>query len=137
MPESALDLVLTLGSDVDEEELERLTLQLRDEIAELDVESVGLAAGTEAPLGAKGDPFTVGSLVVSLASTGVFTGLFELVKAWVLRRQGRAVTLKVKLPDREVELTYSQDGTSPESMTHFTNAIVSNLKRGAVSAARK
>jgi hypothetical protein len=137
MPEQAVDLILALTDDVDEETLERLTLQLREEIAELDVESVGLVPGAEAPRGAKGDPITIGSLVVSLASAGVFTGLIELVKSWVLRREGRAVTLKVKLPDREVELAYSPTGTSAEEMSRFTNAIVSTLQRGAAKAARK
>jgi hypothetical protein len=137
MPEQALDLIVALSDDVDEDELERLTLQLREEIAELDVESVGLVPGAEAPRGAKGDPITIGSLIVSLASAGVFTGLIELVKAWALRREGRTVTFKAKLPDREVDLTYSPAGTSPEEMSRFANAIVSTLQRGEARAVRK
>jgi hypothetical protein len=137
VPQQLVDVCLSLNDQVDEEELERLTLQLRDDIAELDVEGVGLMPGALAPPGAKGDPITIGSLIVSLASAGVFTGLLEVVKAWVLRREGRTVTFKAKLPDREVELAYSPANTSPEAMSHFVNAIVGTLQRGEVHAARK
>jgi hypothetical protein len=134
MPEKALDLTISLGDEVDDEELDRLTRQLREEIAELDVAGVQLAKGTELPAGAKGDPITLGSMVVSLASAGVFTGVIQLVKSWVERREGRTVTFKAKVPEGEVELTYSPAHSSPEEMSRFVNTIVGKLqqKRGSL-----
>lgn len=128
MSERALDLTISLQDEVDDEELDRLTRQLRDEIAELDVEAVGLAPGTELPPGAKGDPITIGSIVVALASAGVFTGLIELLKSWALRREARTITLKAKVGEREVELTYSPTETSPQEMTRFTNTMLGMLE---------
>ncbi len=73
MPDQSLDLSISLLDQVDDEELDRLTRRLRDEIDELDVEAARLAPGPPVP-GAKGDPITIGGIVVALASAGVFTG---------------------------------------------------------------
>jgi hypothetical protein len=127
MRERVLDLTISLGDEVDDGELDRLTRQLRDEIADLDVEEVGLAPGTGLPPGAKGEPITIGSIVVALASAGVFTGLIELLKSWALRREGRTITVKAKVGEREVEMTYSPAETSPEEMTRFANTILGML----------
>ena len=135
MRESAIDLTISLQDKVDDEELDRLIRQVRDEIAELDVEAVGLARGAELPPEVKGDPITIGSIVVALASAGVLTGLIELLKSWALRREGRTVTLKAKVGDREVELAYSPAETSPGEMTRFVNAIMGTLRQGEKPAA--
>jgi hypothetical protein len=131
MPGQLLDLTISLHDEVDDVELDRLTRQVRDEIDELDVEAVGLAPGTALPPGAKGDPITIGSIVVALASAGVFTALVELLKSWALRREGRTVTLKARVGEREVELAYSPAETSPEEMTRFVNAILGTLRQGS------
>lgn len=135
MPEQSLDLTISLQDKVDNEELDLLTRQLRDEIDELDVEAVNLARGGELPPGAKGDPITIGGIVVALASAGVFTGLVELLKSWALRREGRSVSLKARIGDREVELAYSPAETSPEEMTRFVNTIMGTLQQGEAIAA--
>jgi hypothetical protein len=134
MLERVLDLTISLGDEVDDGELDRLTRQLRDEIADLDVEEVGLAPGTELPLVAKGEPITIGSIVVALASAGVFTGLIELLKSWALRREGRTITVKAKVGEREVEMTYSPAETSPEEMTRFANTILGMLEKETSTA---
>lgn len=134
MPDQSFDLSISLRDNVDDDELDRLTRQLRDEIDELDVEAARLARGTPEP-GAKGDPITIGGIVVALASAGVFTGLVELLKSWALRREGRTVTLKAKAGDQEVELTYSPAETSPEQMTQFVNTVMGTLRQGETAAA--
>ena len=134
MRQQTLDLTISLQDQVEDEELDRLTRQLRDEIAELDVEEVELAPGTELPPGAKGDPITIGSIAVALASAGVFTALIELLKSWALRREGRTITVKAKVGQREVELTYSPTETSPQEMTRFANTVLGMLEREASTA---
>lgn len=129
MSEQPLELTISLRDDVDDEELAHLTSRLRDEIAELGVDGVGLAPGTAAPPGAKGDPITIGSIVITLASAGVFTGLIELLKSWALRREGRTVKFKAKVEDREVELTYSPEGSSAEEMSRFASTIVATMQQ--------
>jgi len=88
-----VNLLLVLGPDpeLDPEACERLTRQLCAELAELDVESVGLAAAGTVPDGVKGtDPVTVGAVIVALsASGGVFTGLMKALCDWLDRHSGR------------------------------------------------
>jgi hypothetical protein len=129
MPEQPLDLTISLRDDVDEEELAQLTRQLRDEIAELGADAVGLAPGTALPPRAKGDPITVGGIVVTLATAGVFTGLIELLKAWALRREGRTVHFKARVQDQEVELSYSPEGSTPEDMSRFATKVVTAMQK--------
>ena len=123
-----ITLSLTLRDDVDAPNLEALTLQLRDEISTLDVERVELPRATDALSGAKGDPLTVGSIVVSLASAGVFTGLMELVKSWALRREGRSISIKAEIEGRKLEMTFSPAEASEQEMARFADKIMQSLQ---------
>jgi len=83
-------LVLAPDPELDWEVGERLTRQLRVEIAELDVESVRPAPAGAAPEGAKGDSLMLGAVVVALsASGGVFTTLIETLRDWLGRQSVR------------------------------------------------
>ncbi|MDF2267755.1 hypothetical protein P2Q00_20275 [Streptomyces coacervatus] len=92
-PGRVLQVLLSIGFDpeVDPEPAERLTRQLRAEIAELDIESVGPARAGSGPNGAKGaDVVTLGAVVVALsASGGVFTALIETLRDWLGRHSAR------------------------------------------------
>jgi hypothetical protein len=94
----SLLLVVEPDADLDPDDAERLVRQLRAEVAELDVESVGPAVGGAVPAGAKAaDAVTLGALVVALsASGGVFTALIETLRDWLGRQSARhriAVTI--------------------------------------------
>lgn len=84
-------LVIAPDPELDPEAAERLTRQLRAEIAELDVESVRPGPGGTVPDGAKAtDPLTLGAIVVGLsASGGVFTTLVETLRDWLGRSSAR------------------------------------------------
>jgi hypothetical protein len=86
-----LRVTLVPDAELDAEAADRLTRRLRTELAELDVESVALAADGSVPDGAKAaDPVTLGAIVVALsASGGVFTVLIDTVRDWLGRSSGR------------------------------------------------
>jgi hypothetical protein len=91
------------GPEGDDEERAQLSIRLRDELQSLDVCSVSLARGGSAPWGAKGDPFTWGSLLVGISS-GSLPALISAVSSWLSRqKQGREVS--VKLGDDSLMLT--------------------------------
>jgi hypothetical protein len=92
-------------SEVDREHVERLTRQVRVELAELDVESVDFAAGGMAPEGTKtADPVTVGAIVVALsASGGVFTSVIDTLRDW-LGRSTRLHRIAVTIDGDTIEL---------------------------------
>lgn len=112
-----LSLVLVLKPDpgLDEEAVDRLTRQLRAELAELDVESVAPVTGGAAPEGAKSaDPVTVGALIVALsASGGVFASLVETVREWLGRHAGRH-RISVTIDGDTIELERASAGQQRE-----------------------
>jgi hypothetical protein len=114
------------GPELDAEVGERLTRQLRRELLELDVESVALLPPDRAaPEGAKGDPLTVGALVVALsASGGVFTALIETLRDWLARHGGRhrvSVTIDGDTIELDAASTGQQDQLVEAYLRRHTN----------------
>ncbi len=111
----SVQLVLTPDPELDSEAGERLTRQLRAELAELDIESVCLAADGAAPDGAKGtDPVTLGAIIVALgASGGVFTALIETLRDW-LGRHSRRHRISVTIDGDTLELERATAGQQRE-----------------------
>jgi hypothetical protein len=83
------------AADATDEELDRLTRQLLSEIQDLNVDSAKLTEGSLPPAGTKGDPATLGSIVISTLPA-VLPAVVALVQAWSARGQGRAVKFKGK-----------------------------------------
>jgi len=104
-------LVVRPDAQLDPDVGELLARRLRAEIAELDVESVGLAASGTAPDGAKSaDAVTLGAIVVALsASGGVFTALIETLRDW-LGRQSARHRISVTIDGDTIELERAPAG---------------------------
>ena len=79
--------------DASIEDIDWMTRQLLSELRELDIESAELTKGDSAPAGTKGDPITVGSIMISSLPT-VLPAVVALVQAWASRGQGRTVKFK-------------------------------------------
>jgi hypothetical protein len=95
MDSSQIDAALTVrvlihaDSDVDPDDDSRLASGLRSELNELDVESVEFAFDRTSSAGAKGDPVTVGALIVALsAAGGVLPNVIGVVREWLNRQSG-------------------------------------------------
>lgn len=121
--ESAGTVRLTVagGADVDDEELDALTAQLRQALLELEVDDVraGRAAGG-APEGAKpGEAVAVGVLAVTLAPV-VLRSVVRLVEAWLQNRPVRSVRLE--LAGRSLELGDATDAEKQVLIEAFLNA---------------
>ncbi|WP_328619694.1 hypothetical protein [Streptomyces sp. NBC_00354] len=93
---SSMHLTALGGADVDQEELDELTMQLRRRLLELDVEDVRVRrSGGEVPVGAKpGELIAIGALVVSLAPATLGLAL-RLVETWMQNRPVRKVTVDI------------------------------------------
>jgi hypothetical protein len=90
------------ASDATEEDIDRMTRQLLSELKGTDVEAAELMKGGDAPKGSKGDPTTIGSIVISTLPT-VLPVVVALVQAWTARGQGRTVKFKGKVGKQMVE----------------------------------
>jgi Effector Associated Constant Component 1 len=109
-----------LGMDAEPDASDRVTRQLRRELLELDVESVVSTAEGQAPSDAKGDPITIGALIVALSSSGgVLTTLIATLKEWLTRRDdGRRVS--VTIAGDTIEL----GGTSAQERRDLIDAFI-------------
>ena len=106
-----LKLTIDPSAQIDDEELDRLSRQLCQEILDLDVEdAVPLKAG-QAPVGSKsGDAITLGALLITtLASSGAIPPLFDLLKTWLTRHGLRSVTLEIDGDKLQVKGISSQE----------------------------
>jgi hypothetical protein len=100
-----LALSLDAGTDASDEELDRLTRRLRDELLQLDVEEVRRGPAGEAPEGSRTvDPAALGHLLVTLAAApATLRAVAGAVKAWLARSAARSVRLE--LDGDVIELT--------------------------------
>jgi hypothetical protein len=78
-----------------DEDIDRMTRQLLSELRELNVESAELAREGPAPTGSKGDPVSIGSLVLGVLPAAI-PAVVTLAQAWMARGQGRHVKFKGK-----------------------------------------
>jgi hypothetical protein len=103
-------VVLTPDVELDADAGDRLTRQLRSELAELDIESIAAAPGGPPPEGAKGaDPVTLGAIILAMsASGGVFTSVIEMLKGW-LGRHTRQHRISVSIDGDTIELDHASD----------------------------
>lgn len=131
MSDQTIHLLLNLDTEPedDDEELARLTEQLREDLMELDVEAAYLVRAGEAPERAKaGDPVAWGTLLVTLAASGgVLTTLINALQSWLTRRERRSVT--VEIGGDKLEVT----GISSKEQQRLINAWLSR-HRGIVVA---
>jgi hypothetical protein len=91
-------------SDSDAEELDRLTRQLRSQLAELDVDAVEPISGGPAPEGTKAlDWVIVGGLLVR-AAPAALSAVVRTVQTWLAREPERR-NVTFRRGDRELILT--------------------------------
>ena len=92
------------GPQADDVELADLALELRHDLRELDGASVELARGGASEPGAKSaDAVEWGTLIVSAVTSGALTAVLRTANAWVERRRGSGIS--VKIGDDELILT--------------------------------
>ncbi|MFI9757900.1 hypothetical protein ACIHFB_08155 [Streptomyces sp. NPDC051963] len=105
-----LGLVLRGRPDVDQEELDELTLRLREQIMlELDVHNVELLRSDGVPEGAKpGEVIALGAMTVTVAPL-VLRGVLRLLETWIQNRPVRTVSITIGEDVLEVEATSSAD----------------------------
>lgn len=119
-------------SDGDADETDRRTRQLRQELLALDVDDITLPSTHHAPAGAKGDPISIGTLVVSLANSAALVEICRVVRAWVTRDHGRRITLKDG--DRTLEITGANTAQHQQIIDAFVNNTSPNPRHASPPA---
>jgi len=100
-----LQIEIDRTADDDSKELQELTLRLKEDLLQLELEAVDLPNVERAPLGAKvGDPLSWGTIFVTLAASGgVLTTLIGTIQSWLSRNERHSV--KIKIGDDTLEVT--------------------------------
>ncbi|MFX1355504.1 MAG: hypothetical protein ACFFGP_16240 [Promethearchaeota archaeon] len=117
--EIQLDLTIT-EADADPERLDELTGRLLRDLRDLGAESVERAPGEAAPEGAKGDPFTIGALVLGVMPV-VLPKLIEFMQTWALRGENRTVKIKTAA-GLDIEFTPDKK-LSPADLEKYVKAL--------------
>jgi hypothetical protein len=111
MSETGVGLRLEIGlePDADAAEVEDAASQLRDELLELDVDSVGVPTGEPAPRDSRGlDAGVVGTLLVA-AGHAAIGPIVQAIQSWVARRSSRSVKLTIENDSLELTNVSSED----------------------------
>ncbi len=135
MPESSpqnadvVVLPMTLqitAAGADDEELDRMTRQLRSELEEAGLQSA-LAPGV-APAGAKVfDPITLGVLLLKVVPIAI-PAVANVLQGWIGRDAGRMVKLSVKVGDRSVDVEFSPKQMSSADVNGLVASLTGSLE---------
>jgi hypothetical protein len=123
-----LTLSIDAGPGSDDDELDRLTRQLRNELAEVpEVESVDFLSGGAAPPGARAvDPLTLGTLLLAIVPTAL-PKLMEVLNGWAMRGENRKVKIKTQVGDRSVEVEYNPTTMSQAELKQLVQTLSSAI----------
>ncbi len=129
MTENITDLFIELSVDgADNAELDELINQLKAEVRDLNVDSVGQVSDGHAPDGTKAlDSSAIGQMFVTLAPT-VIPPLFELLKSWVERKPSTPVKIKVKVGKRTAQIEYDPTKTSAKDLETLIKTLGKSVK---------
>jgi hypothetical protein len=121
-----LTLNIQASKETDADEVDRLTRRLRDEIQELNVESVKLVRSENVPSGAKSaEAVTLGALAVAIFPE-LLPKLMGFLQDWLQRGNG-IVKIKTQLGERSLELEYSPRTMSPAQLRGLVETLTRAL----------
>ncbi len=109
--------------EMDAEQLDRLTRDLRGEMLDWGVESADLVRTGSAPGGSK--TIEVAALVGELSAgfvMGAAVNVLEYLYEWVMRQRGLA-RLRVNVGDQTFFLEYKPRGISPDQLEQLVQAL--------------
>jgi hypothetical protein len=120
-------LIVNLGDDALPNEINEATTQLYQELLKSDAGSVEKPRSDTLEAGAKGDPITIGAIVLALGVAAT-PGIVEIVKNWLARRHLDTVNVKIKLGDDEIEFP-APASASPDDLEALTDRFAALLKK--------
>jgi len=124
-----LILVLNMGADADRDELDLATRQLRDELLELNIDSVDLLKTQDMPEGVKSaEAVTLGALSLVILPE-LIPKIVEYLQSWTMRAENRKVTIKTQIGDRSIELEYAPAAMTPKEVKALIKTLTKALAR--------
>ena len=111
--------------DADLEALDELTRSLREELLELDVDSVSPPTAGPAPVGSKGlELAAIGALLVQVrSSVQMVSAVVTAVRSWLQRGSSPNRTLKVTVDGRTLELSAATAEQQQQVVDEFVRSL--------------
>ncbi len=111
--------------DADLEALDELTRNLREELLELDVDSVSTPTAGPAPVGSKGlELAAIGALLVQVkGSVQMVSAVVTAVRSWLQRGSSPNRTLKVTVDGRTLELSAATAEQQQQVVDEFVRSL--------------
>jgi hypothetical protein len=130
MTKNHQDLYITLSVEgSDSIELDELTRELKQEIENLEVETVKPLSAESLPRGAKSaDWAIIGQMVVTLAPT-VIPPFFELVKSWIERKPSTPVKVRIKVGKKTAQIEYDPTKTTAKDLDILIKSLSKSVKK--------
>jgi hypothetical protein len=123
-----LHIFLDMGDVLDQDQLQELTHQLKAEIEDQDVETVGFLSGDEIPEGAKSaEAITWGALAVAVLPN-FLSSMVTFLQSWTMRGENRKVRIKSQTGDNSIELEYSPTTMSNEELKELISVLNSSMQ---------
>lgn len=114
--------------NVDVEALQQQTSVILDDICQLDGVQARIARGNQPEKDERGDPITVGAIVISMITGGVVTTLIQFLRDWALRGENRKVIIKAEVDGNKIELEYFPSGTKETELSAFAKVLTEMLE---------
>ncbi len=108
--------------EMDAEQLDRLTRDLRGEMLDWGVESASFVREGPAPAGSKGIEAAIMGEFGATFAVGAGVKIVEYLVEWVMRHRGLA-RLSVDVGDQTLLLEYKPRGISPEQLEKLVQAL--------------
>ncbi len=134
MTETGLDLTISLdaGKDVTEQMMDELIRRVHQDIIQAGVDSVRRAQGGEIPEGAMGIPIDLNTLIVTLVSSGTLVAILQLLKGWVLSKNGRMVKIRTEIDGNSIEYEYPPKAISEGDLTALVEKQIQLLNKSKI-----
>lgn len=126
-----LNLQVDSGNVLDPDELDRVTRQLRSDLAELNVESVEFPHSTNVPAGAKSaEAVALGSLAVAVLPVAI-PKVIEFLRDWLMRGENRTLKLKLQVGGNSAEIEYNPSTVATNDIELMVGKLTSVLGKPA------
>jgi len=121
-------LHLDMGENLDLDQIDSLTRQLKNEIIEQGIDNVEIATEDEVPPGIiSADAVTWGVLAVSVLPN-VLPKLIEFLQSWTMRGESRKIKVRSQISDHSIELEYSPTNISNKELKELISVLYESIQ---------
>lgn len=106
---------------------ETICNNLRHELKEIEDISISIPAPDEVPIGAKGEPITIGAFILAMSAAPAVIKLVECLNNWIKNLGRRKFTVTLILDDKKI--TAGATGYSETAVQRMVESVAGQLNK--------